>query len=123
MTIPKKAKEIIADWTPIILFLLLILILARANMQTVQKKAAKLETAKQATNTAAERVITYETHIKTLEVANDKKKAEAIVKAGNNVPNDLHSLCDYANMLIRDSNAVWPESSNDVGNRPPKADQ
>ena len=92
-------------------------------MQTVQKTAAKLETAKQVTNTAAERVITYETHIKTLEVANDQKKTKAIAKASRNVPNDLHSLCDYANMLIRDSNAVWPESSNDVGNRPPKADQ
>ena len=89
----------------------------------MQKTAEKLETAKQETNTAAERIITYETHIKTLEVANDKKKTEAIAEASRNVPNDLHSLCEYANMLIRDSNAVWTESSNDVGNRPAKTDK
>ena len=92
-------------------------------MPTAQKTAEKLEATKQATNTATERVITYETHIKNLEVANDKKKAEAITEASRNVPNDLHDLCEYANMLIRDGNAVWTEPSNDVGNRPAKTDK
>ena len=70
------------------------------------------------TRVLTEKVIKYETHIKTLEVANDAKTAKAVTEARRAVPDNLHDLCTYTNMLIRDGDADWRESSTDVGDRP-----
>ena len=89
--------------------------LAKQNVQTANKQVQQATTQ---TRVLTEKVIKYETHIKTLEKINDAKTAKAVTETRRAVPDNLHDLCTYTTLHIRDGDADWRESSTDVGDRP-----